>query len=95
MATYVDKDKAKEHLMNLVFDSLEPEDVAPVIHAHKERKLYDMDRREYFSKQDMPKHEGNLIATIPFCSNCGIKLGQGWNYCAKCGAKMDEKEGIE
>ena len=98
MARYIDAERYKKKLLNWVKDcdredteqvhvgqviedcaySIDDEpsaDVAPVIHAHWE-------------------NIGNGHAE---CSNCGMTVSADYpaspcvHYCAKCGAKMDEK----
>ena len=35
-----------------------------------------------------------MIADEWHCSECGIRLRQRWNFCPKCGAKMDGKADV-
>ena len=60
-------------------------DVAPVVHAHWERKF---------------KREGVYEDLWLYCSNCNSRTAEEyapywWTYCPYCGAIMDEKEGKE
>lgn len=79
-------------------------DVAPVKHGHIVWKEYHkggirrrkclQEIKSIYIEQQMPcKHiaivDERYLSKDPYCSECGMLLGEFLSYCGNCGAKMD------
>ncbi len=82
-------------------------DVAPVKHGHivwkeyhkggiRRRKCLQEIKSVYIEQQMPCKHiaitDERYLSKDPYCSECGMLLGEFLNYCGNCGAKMDGGE---
>lgn len=79
-------------------------DVAPVKHGHivwkeyhkggiRRRKCLQEIKSVYIEQQMPCKHiaivDERYLSKDPYCSECGMLLGEFLSYCGNCGAKMD------
>jgi len=100
--TSLSPEEAAEYL-----DEIPAADVAPVKHGHivwkeyhkggiRRRKCLQEIKSVYIEQQMPCKHiaivDERYLSKDPYCSECGMLLGEFLSYCGNCGAKMDGGE---
>lgn len=97
-------EEAAEYLDEIPVDEIPAADVAPVKHGHivwkeyhkggiRRRKCLQEIKSVYIEQQMPCKHiaivDERYLSKDPYCSECGMLLGEFLSYCGNCGAKMD------
>lgn len=97
--TSLSPEEAAEYL-----DEIPAADVAPVKHGHivwkeyhkggiRRRKCLQEIKSVYIEQQMPCKYiaivDERYLSKDPYCSECGMLLGEFLSYCGNCGAKMD------
>ena len=92
-----------DHLKKVI-EIFPTEDFAPVKHGHivwkeyhkggiRRRKCLQEIKSVYIEQQMPCKHiaivDERYLSKDPYCSECGMLLGEFLSYCGNCGAKMD------
>ena len=101
--TSLSPEEAADYLAEYL-DDIPAADVAPVKHGHimwkeyhkggiRRRKCLQEIKSVYIEQQMPCKHiaivDERYLSKDPYCSECGMLLGEFLSYCGNCGAKMD------
>lgn len=101
--TSLSPEEAADYLVEYL-DDIPAADVAPVKHGHimwkeyhkggiRRRKCLQEIKSVYIEQQMPCKHiaivDERYLSKDPYCSECGMLLGEFLSYCGNCGAKMD------
>lgn len=102
-ATSLSPEEAADYLAEYL-DDIPAADVVPVKHGHivwkeyhkggiRRRKCLQEIKSVYIEQQMPCKHiaivDERYLSKDPYCSECGMLLGEFLSYCGNCGAKMD------
>nr|DAO63056.1 MAG TPA: PROTEIN/RNA Complex, archaeal, ribosomal, 50S, protein.0A [Caudoviricetes sp.] len=105
--TSLSPEEATDYLAEYL-DDIPAADVAPVKHGHimwkeyhkggiRRRKCLQEIKSVYIEQQMPCKHitivDERYLSKDPYCSECGMLLGEFLSYCGNCGAKMDGGDG--